>query len=84
MWAEVCFGRCHQFFTVSRALLSSPGDLKDPHMRHTCSRGDLAKACPLGMSLADRSTPGRVGLSATRCRLLHGFQGIGHVVRFSC
>jgi hypothetical protein len=30
--------------------------------------------------LADRGTPGRVGLSATRCRLLHGFQGIGHVL----
>jgi hypothetical protein len=53
-------------------------------MRHTCDLGDLAKACPLGMSLADRGAPGRVGLSATRCRPLHGFQGIGHVVRFSC
>lgn len=56
MWAEVCFRHCHQFFTV-RAPLSSPGDLKDPHMRHTCGRGNLPKACPLGMSLADRGTP---------------------------
>ena len=37
-------------------------------MRHTCGSGDLAKACALGMSLADRGPPGSVGLGATCCR----------------
>jgi len=49
-------------------------------MRHTRGRGDLAKACALGPSLADRGTPGRLGLSAARCCPLHGCQGIGQLV----
>jgi hypothetical protein len=49
-------------------------------MRHTRGRGDLAKTCALGPSLADRGTPGCLGLGATRSRPLHGCQGIGHGV----
>lgn len=64
------------------AVLSLPDDLEDPHMRHTRGRGDLAKACALGPSLADRGTPERLGLGATRCRPLHGCQGIGRIVLF--
>ena len=47
-------------------------------MRHTCGSGDLAKACALGMSLADRFTPGSVGLGATYGRPLNARQGSGH------
>jgi hypothetical protein len=48
-------------------------------VRNAGGGGDLTQARALGMSFADRFTPGCVGLGATRCRSFHGCQGIGHL-----